>query len=114
MPFALSLQPAAAPLMPSTSFAMVQEAHELAGHHNEVAIRKIAQHLGWEITRGPLKSCEGCAAGKAQQKDAAKHSKREKATEPGEWMFMGIMSLHCGHAELKKAPRAVAPALLLE
>jgi hypothetical protein len=57
----------------------IKKAHELLGHNNENDTRQMASHLGWTITRGPLRVCESCANAKARQKNVPKVSTREMA-----------------------------------
>ena len=64
----------------------IAETHALLGHKNELATRRIAEQLGWKISRGVLKPCESCTNTKAKQKNVPKKSSGMKATEPdGKW-----------------------------
>ena len=62
----------------------VKRAHMLLGHCNEEATRKIAAHLGWEITRGTLRPCKDCAMAKARQAPVPKETAGDKAKEANE------------------------------
>ena len=58
----------------------------LLGHCNEEATRKMAAHLGWELTHGTLKPCKDCAMAKARQAPVPKETEGKKATEAnGRW-----------------------------
>jgi hypothetical protein len=62
----------------------IQLAHDRLGHPHEDMTRKVAKELGWSLSRGSLKPCDGCLAGKAKQKNVPKESNHEAATEPNE------------------------------
>ena len=69
----------------------INKAHELLGHGDEESTRASARVLGWTITRGTLKPCAHCAKAKARHKDTKKKSdSANKATEPGERMFLDL------------------------
>ena len=51
----------------------IEQAHARLGHIGEDAVRKIAGHIGWHITRGKLTACEACAVGKARQRNLGNH-----------------------------------------
>ena len=57
----------------------LNQAHCWSGHQNEVATRKSAKFLGWNVTSGTLR-CEACSAGKAKQKNVPKLT---ASTNPG-------------------------------
>ena len=56
----------------------IMMAHAILGHGNELATRKKAKYLGWEISQGALKTCKSCAIGKARQKKCAKRKQRKE------------------------------------
>ena len=58
----------------------IDQAHLKLGHKSEDITREIAKGLGWEITRGGMKPCASCAAGKAKQKNLPKVDEPKKAT----------------------------------
>ena len=45
----------------------INKVHGLLGHGNAEVTRKLAQEIGWIITRGKIKPCEYCARSKAKQ-----------------------------------------------
>jgi hypothetical protein len=51
---------------------------------DEDMTRKMANELGGTLSRGSLKPCDGCTAGKAKQKNVPKESDHVVATEPNE------------------------------
>ena len=51
----------------------IGQAHARLGHIGEDAVRKIAGHIGWHLTCGPLMACEACAIGKACQQNLWSH-----------------------------------------
>ena len=55
----------------------MQQAHERLSHPGEEMTRKIAKALGWTLTRGNLKPCEACSAGKANQMNVPQVSEHE-------------------------------------
>ena len=57
----------------------IQQAHDHLGHLHEDITRKVAKRLGWTLSRGSLKPCEACAAGKAKQKNVPKDRDHEVA-----------------------------------
>jgi hypothetical protein len=71
----------------------IGRAHELLGHMGEDMTRKAAKHLGWEITKGVLKTCESCAIGKAKQKNVPKKSEHVVSKKNGERLFLDITSM---------------------
>lgn len=71
----------------------VQRAHQVLGHNNETATRKIAAYLGWKITRGELLPCQDCTLAKAKQKNIPKVSQGEKATVPNGRVFLDNSTL---------------------
>jgi hypothetical protein len=50
----------------------IKTAHDVLGYMDEENTRKTAKYLGIDITRGTLKPCKDCAAGKAKQKKCPK------------------------------------------
>jgi hypothetical protein len=62
----------------------IQLAHDRLGHPHEDITRKMAKELGWTLSRGSLKPCDGCTAGKAKQKNVPKESDHVVVTEPNE------------------------------
>jgi hypothetical protein len=62
----------------------IQLAHDRLGHPHEDMTRKKAKELGWTLSRGSLKPCDGCLAGKAKQKNVPKDSDHEAASELNE------------------------------
>ena len=71
----------------------IKKAHELLGHMNEEMTRKAAKHLGWEITKGTMKTCESCAIGKAKQKNVPKKSDHVGSKANGERVFLDIATI---------------------
>ena len=71
----------------------VQKAHEFLGHPDEAKTRLAAKVLNWNLTRGGLKPCEACAAGKAKQKNVPKESVHVPATMPAERVFLDISTV---------------------
>jgi hypothetical protein len=71
----------------------ISKAHSLLGHQSEDATRKTAKYLGWDITRGSLKTCLPCTLGKAKQKNVIKLSEHQPCTRPGERIFTDIASI---------------------
>jgi hypothetical protein len=55
---------------------------------------KMTSHLGWTITRGPLRVCESCANAKARQKNVPKISTGENATVVNGRWFHGSSTLN--------------------
>eukprot|EP00985_Skeletonema_marinoi_P020006 scaffold11691_cov76-Skeletonema_marinoi.AAC.1 len=68
----------------------IKRAHEILGHHNEDNTRKIANHLGWRITRGTLPPCIECAKAKAKQKNVRKKGVSQKAEKPGGRIYLDV------------------------
>jgi hypothetical protein len=62
----------------------IQLAHDRLGHPHEDMTRKMAKELGWTLSLGSQKPCDGCRAGKAKQKNVPKESDHVVATEPNE------------------------------
>jgi hypothetical protein len=52
----------------------IEQARVRLGHSSEGATRKTAKALNWTLTKGTLKPCDACAAGKVKQKDVPKTS----------------------------------------
>ena len=52
-----------------TKIMNVQTLHEQLGHMNEQTCRKIAKHVGIQLTKGSLAPCEACAIAKSRQKN---------------------------------------------
>ena len=52
----------------------IQLTHDILGHMDEECIRLPEKSLAYKPTRGKLKPCEVCAAGKAKQKNVTKSS----------------------------------------
>ena len=71
----------------------VQMCHDLMGHSSEAANRKTAKHIGWVITRGKLKPCSSCAAGKAKQKNIVLNEDRIIADKPGGRVYLDISTI---------------------
>jgi hypothetical protein len=72
----------------------IQLAHDRLGHPHEDMTRKMAKELGWTFSRGSLKPCDGCRAGKAKQKNVPKESEHVVATEPNEArVFLDIATI---------------------
>jgi hypothetical protein len=71
----------------------IKKAHELLGHMSEDMTRKVAKHLGWEITKGTLQTCESCAIGKAKQKNVPKKSDHVGSKVNGERVFLDIATI---------------------
>ena len=46
--------------------------HQIFGHVDENATRKMAEALGFELTRGNMKPCQSCVVAKAKQKNVPK------------------------------------------
>jgi hypothetical protein len=62
----------------------IQLAHDRLGHPHEDMTRKMAEELERTLSRGSLKPCDGCLAGKAKQKNVPKDSGHVVAAEPNE------------------------------
>jgi hypothetical protein len=71
----------------------IGRAHELLGHMGEDMTRKTAKHLGWQITRGTLQTCESCAIGKAKQRNVPKISDHVTSKVNGERVFLDIATI---------------------
>jgi hypothetical protein len=71
----------------------IKTAHERLGHCDEEKTRKIAKHLGWELTRGNLPPCEGCTEARANQKIIPKDSDHGKAKEINGRIFLDISTI---------------------
>ena len=52
----------------------VNQAHVRLGHMNEDHVRKTAKVLGWMLKPGGFMVCNGCAEGKAKQKNVPKET----------------------------------------
>ena len=52
----------------------INQVHDKLGHIGEDAVRKIAEHLGWQLARGTITACESCAVGKAKQQNLGHRS----------------------------------------
>ena len=52
----------------------IQLAHYILGHMGEECTRLAEKVNGYKLTRGKLKPCEGCAAGKEKHKNVTKSS----------------------------------------
>jgi hypothetical protein len=68
----------------------IHKAHGLLGHVNEDETRRIAGHMSWVLSRGSLKKCMHCAKSKAKQKNVCQFSTTEKATVPGERVYLDL------------------------
>ena len=68
----------------------IEKAHRLLGHLNEEETRRTAKALGWELTRGTLKPCDGCTKGKAKQRNVPKVSDHVKSTESNGRIFLDL------------------------
>jgi hypothetical protein len=78
----------------------IQLAHDRLGHPHEDMTRKMAKELGWTLSRGNLKPCNGCTAGKAKQKNVPKESGHVVATEPNKArVFLDIAMIKKPEAE---------------
>jgi hypothetical protein len=72
----------------------IQQAHDRLAHPGEEMTRKTAKELGWTITRGVLKPCNACTAGKAKQRSVPKVSTHQVATKANEArVFLDIMTV---------------------
>ena len=72
----------------------IQQAHDRLGHCSEDATRKTAKYRGWEITKGSMKPCQSCAAGKAKQKNVPKESDEKlKAVEGKNRIYLDIATI---------------------
>jgi hypothetical protein len=71
----------------------IQQAHDRLAHPGEENIRKTAVALGWKITRGMLKLCDACAAGKAKQKNVPKASTHQVAKVNEARVFLDIATV---------------------
>ena len=71
----------------------INKAHDLLGHSDEQKVRDTAKALNWELTRGNLKVCQSCAAGKAKQKNVPKQSEHKPSTKNGERVFLDIATV---------------------
>ena len=71
----------------------IKTAHDALGHMDEERTRKAAKQLGIEITRGTLKPCKDCAAGKAKQKNVPKVSNHVPSTKVNERIYLDIASI---------------------
>ncbi len=58
-----------------------------------MATIKTAKYLGWEISRGALKTCKSCTIRKARQKNVPKESSNEKAKVPNGCWFHNIATV---------------------
>ena len=52
-----------------TKLMNIQRLHEELGHMGEQTCRKIANHVGIQLTKGSMKPCEACAIAKSRQKN---------------------------------------------
>jgi hypothetical protein len=73
----------------------IELAHDRLGHPHEDMTRKMAKELlGWTLSCGSLKPCDGCTAGKAKQKNVPKESSHVVATEPNKArVFLDIATI---------------------
>jgi hypothetical protein len=71
----------------------IKTAHDALGHMDEEKTRKAAKYLGIEITRGSLKPCKDCAAGKAKQKNVPKNSDHIPSNEVNGQVFLDIATI---------------------
>jgi hypothetical protein len=62
----------------------IQLAHDRLGHPHKDMTRKMAKEHGWTLSRGSLKPCDECLAGKAKQKNVPEESGHVVAVEPNE------------------------------
>jgi hypothetical protein len=84
----------------------ITELHGKLSHDgNEDAMRKTAEALGVKLTRGTLKPCEACTAGKAKQKNAPKTSDHEPATAEERQIFLDIATVK----QIKGGPNVTKP-----
>ena len=73
-----------------TLVSRIWKAHGLLGHGNEESTHQTAKQLGWAFTHGVLKPCLHCAKSKAKQKNVSKTSTLEKASKPGERIYLDL------------------------
>ena len=59
-----------------TKIMNIQKLHEELGHMGEQTCRKIAKHVGIQLTKGSLKPCEACAIAKSRQKNLPNKEKK--------------------------------------
>ena len=71
----------------------IKQAHGMFGHMDKEQTRKIAKHLGTEITCKMLKICKDGAGAKAKQKKVTKVSEHEISKEPNGRTFLDIWSI---------------------
>ena len=80
----------------------VNKAHELLGHPGEASTREGASAMGWILTRGSFKKCEHCARAKSRRKPVPQEGNMDnKATAPGERIFLDITSIRKKKKEVK-------------
>ena len=68
----------------------------MLGHVGEKCLRETSKLFGWKLV-GNLKVCAGCAAAKAKARAIPKMM-QEKATTPGERLFIDISGPHAKSA----------------
>ena len=68
-------------------------AHEILGHMGEARTRATAKHMGFELTRWSLQTCELCATGKSKQKNVPQISDHNPATKRNERIFLDISTI---------------------
>ena len=82
----------------------IQLAHDIFGHNSEARTRQMAYALGIGVSRGTLKPCEACAAGKAKQRNVVKESDHVKAEGTNERVFLDIATIkHPSKLKMKLA-----------
>ena len=71
----------------------INMAHDILGHADERRTRATAQHLGWKLSDEDMKTCGGCTAAKAKQKNVPKESTHIPASQNGERVFLDLSSV---------------------
>ena len=71
----------------------VNQAHARLGHMNEDRTRLTAKTLGWTLKSEPMVVCNGCAEGKAKQKNVPQESTLIKATKENPRVYLDISTV---------------------
>lgn len=79
--------------MVKTQKIPIRVAHTIMGHMGEAGTRESVKNMGYEVAKGTLQPCEGCAIGKAKQKSVTKRSAHVPATENNERVFVDIATI---------------------